>query len=207
MKTSSKDDINRLLNSKLYALLVKCLNEQNKKSKSLVEINYLNAAMFTAVGDKEYSTNECNNMATNSNYVETLIKLVIYKRNKVLDSLVFSLCKTICQLTPRLFGSIFKSNEEVNLFHESIINRLTDKKLDSQSLNSISKFLCTLVEFQPSFFQLLANISIKKDKDDKGIVYEEGNKSIFKYIFELLDNLNENKVSRIIASFRVSLAN
>jgi hypothetical protein len=98
-------------------------------------------------------------------------------------------------LTPRLFGSIFTNDEEINLFRESILNRLLidDNKLDPQSINSIFKFLCTLVEFQPSFFQLFADLSIKKENDGK-TVYEEGEKSIFKYIFRILDHFNERKV-------------
>jgi hypothetical protein len=177
MKTSSKDEINRLLNSKLYTLLVKCINEQFKTSKALIEINYFKSSLLTTVNDNDYSMSQYNNN-TNSNYVETLVKLIIYKRNTILDSLTFSLFKKISQLTPRLFGSIFSNNEEINLFCESIVNRLKSDKPDAQAVNSIAKFLCTLVEFQPSFFHLLADINIKKTNEDK-TVYEEGSISIF----------------------------
>jgi hypothetical protein len=198
MKTSSKDEINRLLNSKLYTLLVKCINEQFKTSKALIEINYFKSSLLTTVNDNDYSMSQYNNN-TNSNYVETLVKLIIYKRNTILDSLTFSLFKKISQLTPRLFGSIFSNNEEINLFCESIVNRLKSDKPDAQAVNSIAKFLCTLVEFQPSFFHLLADINIKKTNEDK-TVYEEGSKSIFKCIFYLLENLNENKLYEQSAS-------
>ena len=203
MKTSNKDEINRLLNSKLYTLLVKCINEQFKNSKAMIEIDYLKTSVLTTVNDIDYSSmnqyNNNSNSNTNSNYVETLMKLIIYKRNTILDSLTFSLCKKISQLTPRLFGSIFTNNEEIQLFCESIISRLKSDNPDSQAINSIAKFLCTLVEFQPSFFQSLANINIQKSKDGK-TVYEEGSKSIFRYIFHLLENLNENKLYEQSAS-------
>ena len=197
MKTTNKDEINCLINSKLYTLLIECINEQYKKHETLNEMNYFKASLFTSITNNDCLIDQYDNNSINSNYIETLTKLVIFKRNRVLDSLVFSLYKKISQLTPRLFGSIFTNDEEIDLFRESIINRLNYNNMDSQSINSISKFLCILVEFQPSFFQLLADIIVKKSLDNKTI-YDEGNKSIFKYIFELLDNFNDNKVIFLI---------
>jgi hypothetical protein len=87
MKTSNKDEINRLLNSQLYTLLIKCLNEQYKSYNALNEINNLKFSSLTNIDDNNYSISQFNNLNVNSNYIGTIIKLVIYKRNKVLDSL------------------------------------------------------------------------------------------------------------------------
>lgn len=197
------------MNSQLFMLLTKSLNEQyttnnNNNNNTINEINNLKFSLLTHTSSiyENYLIDQFHCLFANTNLFTNIVKIIIYKTNPTSDSLVFILCKKISQLTPRLFGSLFNNESEICLFYQSIFDRFNtnNSQFNSQTINSMCEFLCATIEFQPTFFQHLASIIIKKDNTSNEITYAEGDQSIFKYIFQLLDSdkthlkVNLNKI-------------
>lgn len=126
------------------------------------------------------------------NWFYLLTKMIIYKPNKILDNLLFSIFRKISIMTPRLFGSLLGSFTDQ--MHSSIFERLSsDFKLENQSISIICEFLSSLIEYQPGFFQILADIRVEKSmkagNSEENIV--EGSRSVLKILFTILDKLTE----------------
>ena len=138
---------------------------------------------------------EISQYSSGVNWFHLLTKIAINKSNQILDCLLFSIFKKLSQLTPRLFGSLL--GPFTNQFHKIILEKLNINS-DGQILKIICEFLCSLVENQPGFFQILANIKVeanqgastttepKTDKPQATEKFIEGEKSVLKALFDLL---------------------
>ena len=89
-----------------------------------------------------------------------LIKIALFKSNCILDCLLFSLFKKISQLTPSLFGTLVGPYD--NQLHDLILSKFVNR--DGQMITIISEFLCSLIENQSGFFQVLAQLTLEKDE-------------------------------------------
>ena len=180
----------------------------NKNNQFLLQLNLLVSKSSSSGG------NDRDNLAPNLlidiydsahgiNWFYLLAKMLIYKSNGVLDSLLFSIFRKISILTPRLFGSLL--GPFANQMHSIIFSKLSDH-LDSRIICIISEFLSALVEYQPGFFQTLADLrttrpprtesstlTVKQEITTATETYVEGEKSILKALFSLLDKLTSIK--------------
>ena len=204
-------DLTNISQSMLYLHLIKFLNHQtnftlsesitesdsdliNKNNQFIVQLNLLMS--------KAASKSAINSILDKSevNWFHLLIKISIYKSNRILDCLLFSIFKKVSQLTPGLFGCLLDPFGDK--MHSIILNKLNSAK-DGQIVTIISDFLCSLIENQPGFFQKLACIKIEPRpapttatasvpavKSEKFI---EGEKSVLKSIFKLLTELKNQK--------------
>ncbi|CAF0748679.1 unnamed protein product [Brachionus calyciflorus] len=133
------------------------------------------------------------------NWFHLLTKLAIYKSNQSLDCLIFSIFKKISQLTPRLFGSLL--GPYTQQMHTVILSKLKSEQ-NGQIISILSDFICSLIENQPGFFQILADLKIeafkeetKKDSSDLNEKFIEGDQSILKELFELVSKLEKSNKS------------
>lgn len=125
----------------------------------------------------------------NTNWFHLLTKIAIYKSNRTVDCLLFSLFKKISQLTPLLFGSLL--GQYANKIHTVLLNKI-DNASQGQIIPIVCEFLCSLIENQPAFFQKLADQRESNESDEKlkGKLVE-GEKSILKALFKLLGKLKK----------------
>jgi len=128
-----------------------------------------------------------------TNWFHLLTKIVIYKSNRTIDCLLFSLFKKIAQLTPLLFGSLL--GPYANKIHSILLGKI-EQSSQGQIISIICEFLCSLIENQPAFFQKLADLSednSERGKEDNRKLVE-GKKSVLKALFNLLSQLKKVSV-------------
>jgi hypothetical protein len=123
------------------------------------------------------------------NWFYLLNKIIIYKSNRILDCLIFSIFKKVSQFTPRLFGSLI--GIYTSRIHMIILDKL-DSCNEGQTIKTICEFLCSLVENQPGFFQILADLKVEYENSNEKFVDSE--KSVLKSIFSLLGTLNKKVI-------------
>lgn len=204
--------------SALYLNLIKYINQQqsdlNESSchsrKALGDANIVKNNQFimqldVIMSKTGYSNSlKCSFDDKNStNWFQLLTKIAIFKSNRTIDCLLFSLFKKISRLTPLLFGSLL--GPYANQIHSVILSKI-NKSSEGQIITIICEFLCSLIENQPAFFQKLADLSNKpeEDKTDKRSDKEaekegqkeeskivEGDRSILKALFTLLSDLKK----------------
>lgn len=197
-----------LSQSALYLNLVKYINQQQStitesshdSQKALAdttikENNQFIMKLDVMMSKTGYSTTTKSafDNKNDMNWFHLLTKIAIYKSNRTLDCLLFSLFKKISQLTPLLFGSLL--GQYANQIHIVILNKLKSDN-EGQIITIVCEFLCSLIENQPSFFQKLADLSESKEEDDKKkekcpTKVNEGDKSILKAIFKLYSELKK----------------
>ena len=126
------------------------------------------------------------NITTEINWFHLLTKICVFKSNQILDCLLFSIFKKISQLTPPLFGSLL--GPYVHKFQNIILEKLNIYN-DGQTLIILSEFLCSIIKYQPGYFQTLAGI--KKDTQANGtsLTFIEEEPSLIKALFTLLGKL------------------
>jgi len=134
-----------------------------------------------------------------TNWFHLLTKIAIYKSNRTIDCLLFSIFKKIAQLTPLLFGSLL--GPYANKIH-SVVLRKIEAKSQGQIVSIVCEFLCSLIESQPAFFQKLADLSEtsgvtegESEKKEAGGKLIEGDKSVLKALFKLLSELKKVSVN------------
>lgn len=161
----------------LYSLLIRSINDQNYQLANIDEVSstnetitknnqfllQLNLMMSNSNANKSSSTlsskpYEYNCNKNETNWFHLLTKIAIYKSNSILDCLLFSIFKKISQLTPRLFGSLLGVYS--NHMHRIILKKL-DSKNDGQVISIVSEFLCSLIENQPGYFNILSSLKVE----------------------------------------------
>jgi hypothetical protein len=186
--------INRLIQTtnkqigqtQLYSSLIKSINEHKKTQK-----NNDSDVFFNTFKDFEFVTlNQCYEDANlaGSNWFFNLIRVFIYKsNNSIYDCLLFQLLKKICVLVPRLFVSLFSNDVQIKLFHETLNAKLSlNASSTPQLINSICEFLCAVIDYQPSFFQLLAQLETTLNSHNE-YSFAKGDMSVLKSLFSLLE--------------------
>lgn len=128
------------------------------------------------------------------NWFQLLTKICVFKSNQILDCLLFSVFKKISQLTPPLFA--FLLGPYNNKFHKTILEKLKTNK-DGQILTILSEFLCSIIKYQPVYFQKLACLSTQSSNGSSTQEkFIEGENSVLKGLFDLLSKIKtQDKVS------------
>lgn len=162
----------------------------NKNNQFLLQLNLL-MSQSNPFLNKNLVNSSITENKNDTNWFHLLTKIFIYKSNQTIDCLLFSIFKTISQLTPRLFGSLI--GQQTHQMHLKIIERIRTQQSGSL-IATLCEFLCSLIQYQPGFFQILADV--KTDSKDKDQIVE-GNQSILRELFLLLSRIkssdNENR--------------
>jgi hypothetical protein len=178
---STKSDLVNKNNQFLLQLNL-MISQKNKsilKNENITNISSIDASTknLSLLSSLNYKTSEIN-------YFHLLIKIALFKSNSILDCLLFSLLKKVSQLTPSLFGTLVGPYD--TQLHDLILSKFSDN--DGQMITILSEFLCSLIENQSGYFQVLAQLTVEKDEklNEKFI---EGEKSIMKALFNLFKSL------------------
>ncbi len=205
---------NAIDQSVLYLNLIKYINEQQTtltessydsrkamSDTSIVKNNQFIMQLDVMMSKTGYSSSARSvfDERDDTNWFHLLTKIAIYKSNRTIDCLLFSIFKKIAQLTPLLFGSLL--GPYANKIH-SVVLRKIEAKSQGQIVSIVCEFLCSLIESQPAFFQKLADLSEtsgvtegESEKKEAGGKLIEGDKSVLKALFKLLSELKKVSVN------------
>jgi len=161
----------------------------DKNNQLIIQLNLMMSQTESALSRTLLNGVEDKN---DMNWFYLLTKIIIYKPNRILDCLLFSIFKKISQFTPRLFGSLI--GMYTAQIHTIILKKL-DSRSDGQIVKTICEFLCSLVENQPGFFQILVDLRIEYENSNEKFVDSE--RSVLKSIFTLLGELNKKVNQKI----------
>ena len=214
--------------SALYLNLIKYINQQQTdltdssyssrkalSDASIAKNNQFIMQLDVIMSKTGYSNSlKCSFDDKNStNWFQLLTKIAIFKSNRTIDCLLFSLFKKISQLTPLLFGSLL--GPYANQIHSILLSKIS-KNSEGQIVTIICEFLCSLIQNQPAFFQKLAELSNEvqeenatESSDKKENKPEnpcpkiktskpEGDRSILKALFTLLSDLKKVRIKDCI---------
>ena len=181
--------------------LINTINNDFSSSDETIKNNnqflmQLNSMMRSATSSSDQPIDSLSTLQQNTNsnpnevnWFHLLTKICVFKSNQILDGLLFSILKKIAQLTPPIFGSLL--GPYIQKFHKIVFSKLSINS-DDQILTITSEFLCSIIKYQPGYFQTLAGIKKESLKNDSTLsCYVEGEQSVLKAMFDLLKKVKE----------------
>lgn len=195
--------------SALYLNLIKYINQQQihltessyDNRKPLADANITKNNQFIMQLDLLMSKTGYSNSIksafddkNNTNWFHLLTKIAIFKSNRTIDCLLFSLFKKISQLTPLLFGSLL--GPYANQIHMVLLNKINNNS-EGQIITILCEFFCSLIENQAAFFHQLADLTkenLKDNEKDKNSDTKtiESDRNILKSLFKLFSKLKKD---------------